>query len=157
MATIRNLQKKAFCEFFAGIGLVRAGLQQSGWDCLYSNDIDPKKKRVFAAHFGDSGRFHLGDIWNTDEVVERIEFEPFLATASFPCTDLSLAGYCKGLDGKESSTYFGFLKVLKALGERKPPVVMLENVPSLKAGSARSRNSPNFRGAFRMESSGWPR
>src|SRR4051794_31029248 len=115
--------KKTFCEFFAGIGLVWEGLKPSGWDCVYSNDIDPKKKAVFEAHFGESGHFHLEDIWKTDEVVKRIKGKPFLATASFPCTDLSLAGYWKGFEGSESSTYFGFLKVLAAMGDRKPPVV----------------------------------
>jgi DNA (cytosine-5)-methyltransferase 1 len=121
---------KGFCEFFAGIGLVWQALRVSGWDCMYSNDIDPKKKAVFEAHFGATGHFHLGDIWGTKEVVARIEGSPFLATASFPCTDLSLAGYGKGIEGKASSTYFGFLKVLKQLGPRKPNMVMLENVPS---------------------------
>ncbi len=130
MAVSLPRNAKTFCEFFAGIGLVWEGLRPSGWDCVYSNDIDPKKKDVFESHFGRSAHFHLGDIWHTLEVVERIKVKPFLATASFPCTDLSLAGYWKGLEGKESSTYFGFLKVLQALGESKPPVVMLENVPS---------------------------
>lgn len=121
---------KTLCEFFAGIGLVWEGLRVSGWDCIYSNDFDPKKAATFKAHFGESGHFHLGDVWETDEVVRRIEGTPFLATASFPCTDLSLAGYGKGLEGKQSSTYFAFLKVIEALGVRKPPVIMLENVPS---------------------------
>jgi DNA (cytosine-5)-methyltransferase 1 len=130
MALSASVDNKTFCEFFAGIGLVWEGLRPSGWECVYSNDIDPKKKNVFESHFGRSGHFHLGDIWHTDEVVKQINDEPFLATASFPCTDLSLAGYWKGLGGKESSAYFGFLNVLNALGDRKPPLVMLENVPS---------------------------
>ena len=31
---------KTFSEWFAGIGLVRAGLENSGWTCTYANDID---------------------------------------------------------------------------------------------------------------------
>jgi DNA (cytosine-5)-methyltransferase 1 len=123
-------ENKTLCEFFAGIGLVWEGLRGSGWRCIYSNDIDARKKRVFESHFGESGHFHLGDIWNTADVVSRIGERPFLATASFPCTDLSLAGYNRGLSGKESNTYFGFLKVIEALGERRPSAIMLENVPS---------------------------
>lgn len=130
--------EKTFCEFFAGIGLVREGLQGSGWDCVYSNDIDSKKKKAYDAHFDGNGHFHLGDIWETEEVVGRITGKPFLATASFPCTDLSLAGYGKGLKGSESSAYFGLLNVIAAMGDRKPSVVMLENVPSfLTSGSGR--------------------
>jgi DNA (cytosine-5)-methyltransferase 1 len=51
-----------------------------------------------------------------------------LATASFPCTDLSTAGLYKGFAGKHSSAFFGFTEVLRRLGNRRPPLVMLENV-----------------------------
>ena len=34
-------------EFFAGIGLVRQGLEMSGWKCVFANDIDPKKLEMY--------------------------------------------------------------------------------------------------------------
>ncbi len=120
---------KTFCEFFAGIGLVREGLAVSGWECVYSNDIDWKKREIYESRFGPSDHFHFGDVWNTDEVIARIPDQTALMTASFPCTDLSLAGHYRGLEGKHSSTFFGFAKVLEALEGRRPPLVMLENVP----------------------------
>lgn len=49
--------RKQFAEFFAGIGLVRAGLEPSGWDCAYANDIDAKKKQMYEGHFGPSPEF----------------------------------------------------------------------------------------------------
>jgi DNA (cytosine-5)-methyltransferase 1 len=70
----------------------------------------------------------LGDVWNTKEVVSHFRESAFLATASFPCTDLSLAGNFAGFDGKHSSTYFGFIKALQSLKSKKPKLVMLENV-----------------------------
>ena len=125
-----NGRDKTFCEFFAGIGLVREGLEPSGWSCGYANDIDPKKRQAYEARFGPSEHFHLGDVGETDEVARRVPGRPFLATASFPCIDLSVAGHYRGLvDGSHSSTFFGFAKLLDALGDRKPPVVMVENVP----------------------------
>src|SRR4051794_2280856 len=132
--------QKTFCEFFAGIGLVREGLAASGWQCAYANDIDPKKAEIYEAHFGKSDHFDLGDVWETDRVVERIEGTPFLATASFPCVDLSLAGHWRGIDGAHSSTFFGFVQAIKALGERRPSVVMLENV----AGFITSNGGKDF-------------
>ena len=120
--------QKTFCEFFAGIGLVREGLAVAGWKCVYANDIDPKKQAAYEARFGQSEHFHLGDVWKTDEVVERIHGRPALMTASFPCIDLSLAGHYRGLEGEHSSTFFGFANVLDALKDRRPPLVMLENV-----------------------------
>ena len=94
-----HLEGKTFCEFFAGIGLVREGLEPSGWRCIYANDINAKKQEAYEARFGRSAHFHLGDVWNTQEVVNRIHSRPFLMTASFPCIDLSLAGHYRGLEG----------------------------------------------------------
>lgn len=119
---------KRFAEFFAGIGLVHEALKGSGWECVYANDIDPKKEAMYKGHFGPSPYFHLEDVWQTERIVEEIGQRPFLATASFPCTDLSLAGHWQGFEGDHSSTYFGFIRALQALGAHKPKLVMLENV-----------------------------
>lgn len=125
---------KTFCEFFAGIGLVREGLHESGWSCVYANDIDPKKHEIYQAHFRDKEEhFHLGDVWNTDEVVSRIQGRPFLATASFPCIDLSLAGHWQGINGKHSSTFFAFAKALEVLEQRSPKIILVENVTGFLA------------------------
>jgi DNA (cytosine-5)-methyltransferase 1 len=136
----RKPPQKTFCEFFAGIGLVREGLSASGWSCIYANDIDPKKKALYETRFGPSADFHLGDVWETAEVLTRISGRAFLATASFPCVDLSLAGHYKGIDGNHSSSFFGFAKVLVALHGERPPVVMLENV----SGFISSRHGQDF-------------
>jgi DNA (cytosine-5)-methyltransferase 1 len=154
MPTIRRTSRpdcalagtKTFCEFFAGIGLVREGLSASGWQCVYANDIDPKKRAGYEARFGTGGHFHLGDVWDTTEVVARIPGRPFLATASFPCIDLSVAGhYTRGLSGHHSSTFFAFTRALEALADRKPPVVLVENV----VGFLTSRKGADFADASR--------
>lgn len=125
----RPRRQKTFCEFFAGIGLVREGLRLSGWNCAYANDIDPAKRRMYEARFGRSEEFHLCDVWNTPEVLSRIQGSPLLATASFPCVDLSVAGGGRGLRGAHSSAFFGFVETLRSLAERRPALVLLENVP----------------------------
>lgn len=122
------IPSKSFAEFFAGIGLVHEALKGSGWHCVYANDIDPKKEAMYKGHFGNSPYFHLEDVWETKRIVTEMDGRPFLATASFPCTDLSLAGHWQGFEGDKSSTYFGFIHVLQALGQQKPKLVMLENV-----------------------------
>lgn len=134
MATDRHpcppSEGKTFCEFFAGIGLVRRGLTGGGRECVYANDIDPKKRRMYEAAYPDSsGHFHEGDVWDTDGVLARVPPRPFLATASFPCVDLSLAGHYRGMAGEHSSTFFGFLNVLDGMGRRRPKAVLVENVP----------------------------
>ena len=69
-----------------------------------------------------------------------------LATASFPCTDLSLAGARAGLGGKESSAFWGFVRLLEDLNRenRVPPLVLLENV----TGFLSSRGGADFRDAL---------
>lgn len=116
----------AFAEFFAGIGLMRMGLERAGWEILFANDIDSKKQSQYQAHFQDEeNHFYLGDIHHlTATDVPTVS----LATASFPCTDLSLAGRREGLSGQQSSAFWGFIQILNDMGSRRPPLVLLENV-----------------------------
>jgi DNA (cytosine-5)-methyltransferase 1 len=112
-------------EYFAGIGLMRLGLDQAGWHTVFANDIDEKKQEMYCHHFGPSPEFVLGDIHTLD--VANVP-STILATASFPCNDLSLAGARKGLAGEHSSAFWGFIHILKEMGARRPPLVLLENV-----------------------------
>ena len=133
---------KTFAEFFAGIGLVRLALEKQGWNMVYANDIDPKKREMYQTHFQDSqSRFHLGDIHKiSPEQVPTVT----LATASFPCNDLSLAGARSGLSGKQSSAFWGFVRVLEDMATRRPPLILLENVP----GFLTSRSGQDFQEAM---------
>ncbi len=115
-------------EFFAGIGLTHLGLSAHGWKCLYANDIEPKKRRMYETCFGSADHYHVEDVWKTDKILERIPPQPVdLATASFPCVDLSLAGNLKGLSGSQSGAFYGFIKVMKRLREqgRAPRAVLV--------------------------------
>lgn len=120
---------KTVCEFFAGIGLVHEALRQSGWKCIYANDFDAKKRQMHEGNYGPTEHYHECDIWDTEAVLAKIADMPFLATASFPCADMSLAGHMRGFKGNESSAFFGFLEVVKRLDENKPRTILLENVP----------------------------
>lgn len=140
-----SVRGKCFLEFFAGIGLVEEGLRPSGWTCVYANDIDTRKQAVHATRNGPVEHYHLEDVRKTDEIIARIPDSPFLATASFPCIDLSVAGHYRGMEGEHSSTFFAFVETLKALGDRKPRLVMLENV----VGFLSSRQGLDFQSAVR--------
>ncbi len=118
--------QKTFSEFFAGIGLMRIALQRHGWKISSANDIDPKKYQMYSGQFqGSEEIFNLIDIHklSADQVPSCT-----LATASFPCNDLSLAGSRNGLKGKSSSAFWGFMRLLKDMDGRRPPIVLVENV-----------------------------
>src|SRR6266700_3974348 len=123
-----NAQDKTTAEFFAGIGLMRIGLENAGWRIAFANDIDRDKWQMYKDHFGDSDEFVIADIHKL-----KLSQIPTvgLATASFPCNDLSLAGARLGLAGAQSSAFWGFVDILKAMKRerRLPPLVLLENVP----------------------------
>lgn len=40
-----------FYEFFAGGGMARCGLGNN-WECLFSNDFDPKKSETYKRNWG---------------------------------------------------------------------------------------------------------
>jgi len=133
--------QKTFAEFFAGIGLMRVGLEKQGWRVVFANDIDEDKRQMYLDNFGDTGEFVLSDVHKLDAAtVPSVS----LATASFPCNDLSLAGARKGLSGTQSSAFWGFIDVLNKLGRRKPPIVLLENV----TGFLTSHDGNDFRDAL---------
>jgi DNA (cytosine-5)-methyltransferase 1 len=136
------LHPPTFAEFFAGIGLMRMGLEKRGWQIAFANDIAEDKYEMYADNFADAAtHFCLEDIHKLEpENVPAVT----LATASFPCNDLSLAGGRKGLGGKQSSAYWGFVRILEELGERRPPLVLLENV----AGFLTSHGGRDFQAAL---------
>lgn len=115
-----------FYEFFAGGGMVRAGLG-SGWTCLFANDYDQKKAASYENNWGGA-ELHVGDVASVTS--EEIPGRADLAWASFPCQDLSLAGGGAGLKGHRSGTFWPFWDLMGQLDEegRAPKVIALENV-----------------------------
>jgi len=112
-------------EFFAGIGLVRLALERRGWEVAFANDIDPDKAEMYRHNWPQDNHFLLGDI----HALQPDQLPPCsLFTASFPCNDLSIAGKWTGLDGEHSSAFWGLVRLLERLGDRRPEVVLLENV-----------------------------
>ena len=139
--TTPSFMQKTFVDFFAGIGLFSLGLERAGWQPVYAVDYDSKKQAMYEGHFGPSAHYRLQDISTL-----RAEDVPTtaLAHASFPCTDLSLAGAREGLKGKGSSAFWSFVRVLGEMGCRRPEVVTLENVP----GFVTSHGGKDFEAAL---------
>lgn len=118
-------------EFFAGMGLVRKAVEDQNGAVIFANDIEPSKQALYIDNF-PAGDFRLGDIRTVGgDDVPDVE----LATASFPCTDLSLAGNRAGLAGTESGMFWEFARVLREMDSRAPGSVLLENVPSFASSN----------------------
>jgi DNA (cytosine-5)-methyltransferase 1 len=129
----------SFHEFFAGGGMVRAGLGE-GWTCLFANDFDARKGFSYQANWGAGGELTVGDIRGIDAAA--LPGEPDLVWGSFPCQDLSLAGAGAGLGGERSGTFHAFWDIVRALVDqgRGPRLVAVENV----CGTLTSRGGRDF-------------
>src|SRR5690606_21432769 len=93
---------------------------------------------VYVNNFGDA-EFVLGDIANI--TARDLPEGALMAWASFPCEDLSLAGWRRGMSAERSGTFWAFWRIMQAMHEagRRPPLLGLENVLGLLYGQ-------NFRG-----------
>jgi DNA (cytosine-5)-methyltransferase 1 len=123
---MKSDHQMTFLEFFAGGGMVRAGLGEN-WSCLFANDFDVKKCAAYRTNWGHEEIKH-DDVRNitTDELLGEVD----LAWASFPCQDLSLAGGGAGLKGERSGTFWPFWSLMTELNQecRAPNIIVLENV-----------------------------
>lgn len=134
-ASEEDLTTYCVAEFFAGIGLARKGFEAADnvkFRVVWANDLDEGKARTYKGNFRSDPPEHyqIADIRDVAKDIDRFSVprDLDLAWASFPCTDLSLAGGREGLKGKSSVTFWHFAHVLDSLGNDKPPVVVLENV-----------------------------
>ena len=113
--------------------MARAGLGDS-WRCLFANDVDQKKVSTYEANWG------AGDIRRADAASLTLADLPGaavdLAWASFPCQDLSLAGFYRGLGCERdnaptrSGAFWPFWNLVRGLVDagRAPRTIVLENV-----------------------------
>ena len=115
-----------YYEFFAGGGMVRAGLGRT-WKCLLANDFDKKKAVTYSSNWG-SKHLICDDIRNLSP--DDMPSTAGLAWGSFPCQDLSLAGGGAGLRGDRSGTFWPFISHMRELSQlgRGPAIITLENV-----------------------------
>jgi len=136
--TDADSERTGFYEFFAGGGMARAGLGPN-INCLFANDLDPKKANSYSANWGGN-EFNLCDVASL--TIDDLPPGGHLAWASFPCQDLSLAGGGAGLKGKRSGTFWPFWELMKALRSdgRAPRLIVLENV----CGALTSHNGKDF-------------
>jgi len=129
----------SFYEFFAGGGMVRAGLGPA-WTCLFANDFDVKKGFSYQANWGTGGELTVGDIRTLE--ASDLPGTPDMVWASFPCQDLSLAGRGGGLKGERSGTFYAFWDIVNGLiaDGRAPRIVAVENV----CGALTSKGGADF-------------
>jgi len=110
-------------DLFAGIGGIRLGFEKAGFNCVFSSEIDEKCIATYEANFKEKP---FGDIKQIE--AKNIPNHEVL-TAGFPCQPFSISGHQKGFNDTRGTLFFDILRIIK---EKKPSVLMLENVKHLK-------------------------
>ena len=125
--------KFTFIDLFAGIGGFRIAMQGLGGKCLFSSEWEPNAKETYYNNYGEvpfgditkftntgiPGALPSGDIPEHD-----------ILCAGFPCQPFSQAGLKRGFEDARGTLFFDILTIAK---QRKPKVLLLENVKRLRS------------------------
>ena len=115
-------RKYRVVDLFAGIGGMRLGFEQAGFEIVYSNDVDKFACQTYRANFGEIDE---KDIRLVDTATPPA-FDVLLA--GFPCQPFSMIGKRDGLSDPRGQL---FNEVVRFLNVRKPEAFVLENVKNL--------------------------
>lgn len=119
-----------FLDFFAGIGTIRIGFEQAGWQCNGHVEWDKFAQASYnAMHDIKDGEFCGWDIRavRADELPRSD-----LWTFGAPCQDFSIAGKRKGMDGERSSLVNEIFRLIEETPEENRPTWLLyENVKGM--------------------------
>ena len=117
-----------FADLFAGIGGIRLGFEAACGElgiktkCVFSSEINPNSQETYKENFGE---LPSGDI---REVQALPEVDVVLG--GFPCQTFSYAGKRMGF-GDTRGTLFFEIERLISIAEKKPKLLILENVRGL--------------------------
>ena len=100
--------KLTFVDLFAGVGMARMGMEQAGFECVYTCEFDKHKRKEYEIiHGNEPEGCDIRDVRATD--IPRSDVWFFGA----PCQDFSIAGLRKGLGGTDQAL------LAKSLGSLK--------------------------------------
>src|SRR5262245_42505622 len=115
-----------FVDLFAGIGGFHAALKAAGGRGVFASEIDGRAARIYEQNWDHEV---AGDIIPlTEPKVSREIPEHDILTAGFPGQPFSKSGFQRGMDETRGTLFFNIERVLS---ERRPSVIMLENVRNL--------------------------
>lgn len=116
--------KFTFVDLFAGIGGFHAALSEMGGECVYASEIDEAAAKIYQHNWGIVPD---GDI--VPATTERMEVpEHDVLCAGFPCQPFSKSGFQRGMDEARGTLFWNICRVLE---ERRPSLVVLENVRNI--------------------------
>lgn len=118
--------KLTFVDLFAGVGMARMGMEQAGFECVYTCEFDKHKRKEYEIIHGNEPQgCDIRDVRAAD--IPRADVWFFGA----PCQDFSIAGLRKGLGGDRSSLIGEVFRLIEEKAEDKPEWLVYENVKGM--------------------------
>lgn len=111
-----------FIDLFAGIGGFRQAFEKAGYECIFSSEINEHCQKVYKNNFKETPFPDVAKI----EAEKLSEFQILLA--GFPCQPFSICGKKKGFEDTRGTLFFDICRIID---EKRPNVVVLENVKHL--------------------------
>lgn len=124
-----NKEAPRLVSLFSGCGGLDVGFEQAGFTRVWANDFDKDAQAVF--------KLNLGEIDGRDITTVPMEDIPEcdIITAGFPCQPFSNAGKRRGVYDSRGELY---LECLKIIENKRPKVVLFENVKGLVSSKHQS-------------------
>lgn len=131
-----------FIDLFAGIGGFRIAAEQLGGSCVFSSEIDKNARETYKANFGEVPFGDIREITEGTDADRKIRDQipdHDLLTAGFPCQPFSRAGVSARnslgtdhgfLDETQGTLFFDVARIIE---EKRPRVVLLENVANIRS------------------------
>jgi DNA (cytosine-5)-methyltransferase 1 len=118
-----------FIDLFAGIGGFHSALKNFGGKAVFVSEIDNSAIEIYKTNWVKSKEVIIsGDIKPLTEGPEIQIPNHNVLTAGFPCQPFSKSGNQKGVNEARGTLFFNILKVIE---NKKPELVLLENVRNL--------------------------
>jgi DNA (cytosine-5)-methyltransferase 1 len=113
-------------DLFAGVGGVRLGFEQAGFECVFANDVDPNTKITYDFNFS-TVPMHVQDMRELD--YHALPDADFIL-GGFPCQAFSIAGHRQGFEDERDrgNLFFYICDMIKI---KQPIGFLLENVKNL--------------------------
>lgn len=115
-------------DLFAGVGGIRLGFENAGFETVFANDFDSQCKNTYDLNFRNS-KLVVEDIRKIG--IDDLPMFDFLI-GGFPCQAFSIAGYRQGFNDEKGRGNL-FFDIARILDARKPEGFLLENVKNLKS------------------------
>lgn len=117
-----------FVDLFAGIGGFHAALTAMGGRCVFASEIDKHAAAVYERNWSMNPLCDIVEATRADRPGGmRVPHHDVLA-AGFPCQPFSKSGFQRGMDEARGTLFWNILRVLE---DRRPSVVLLENVRNI--------------------------